>query len=152
MLEWLATCTHCVPIFKYCGTLSWFQIQTFPQSAYMHRFFTLWYGKKVFRLDNRLPVTLPILPHCSYMLPVNMRCTLCVAMSQYKLCNRETKTFIWLTVNWTFFIKRECWELFSGKLFSNLFAFQFICFRLFRYLSSQWSKGLKGIVWIMNFV
>ena len=36
-----------------------------------------------------------ILPNRSYVLPVNMRCTLRVTRSQYKLCNRGEQTSNW---------------------------------------------------------
>jgi hypothetical protein len=67
-----------------------------------------------------------ILPNRSYVLPFNMRCTLCVAMRKYKLCSRETKTFTWFTVNWTFSIKRECCELFSGNYFPIYLLYLFL--------------------------
>ena len=57
---WLATCTHCVPIFYIVHILKG-------------------YGKKGFRLDSRLPITLPILNRIIKASPH-------IYGSQYQIC------------------------------------------------------------------
>ena len=54
---------------------------------------------RIYSFILRRSLKLRILPNRSDVLPVNMRCTPCAAVSQYKLCSRAVRNRPWLYVD-----------------------------------------------------